>query len=157
MVEIKNFLDKAESSLRTIDHLVYITYPLIKENRLLKKILEQIYESATIIIEAILQYEYMYKRIKLYQDKKQNFEIFTNKCAARFNITQEEVVVLKELFNLMEKHKESSFEFTRKDKLVIMSNNLKTESVGLEQVKKYLNILKIILKKAKTLINKPLF
>ncbi|UZE93857.1 MAG: hypothetical protein IB618_03790 [Candidatus Pacearchaeota archaeon] len=154
MADINELLDKTEHSLRTVDHMIYITYPLIKENLLLKKVIEQLYNIANNIIEATLQYEYMYKRIRSYQERK--FDIFRERCASRFNISTEEIEILKELFGIMEKHKESSFEFTRKDRLVIMSNNLRTESIGLEQLKKYLNMLKVILKKIKAIINKPL-
>ncbi len=156
MIEIKQILDKTEKSLRMSDHMIYITYPLIKENRLLKKIIEDLYQIANNIINAILQYEHMYKRINLdpnkNQDQEDNFNLFKNKCADRFNITNQEIQELEELFKLMNKHKESSFEFSRKNKLVIMSDNLKTESINLEKLKKYLNILKIILKKTKNKI-----
>ena len=89
--EPKDFLEKAEHSLKTVDHLIYITYPLIKENRLLKKIIEELYDIANNIIESILYYEFMYKRIKLYEEDKgqktKNFEIFKTKCASNFDIT----------------------------------------------------------------------
>lgn len=159
MIEVKEpkeILDKAEHSLRIVDHMIYITYPLIKENILLKKVIEQLYDVANNIIESILHYEFMYKRIRLSQDQtqSQNFELFSIKCANNFEITKQEIETIEELFQLMEKHKESSFEFTRKNKLVIMSNNLKTKSINLEQLKRYLNILKIILKKTKSKITR---
>ncbi len=154
MVEPKTLLDKVEHSLRTADHMIYITYPLIKENILLKKVIEQLYDIANNIIEAILEYEYIYKRIRL-PKKEESFEIF-KKCSDRFDINSEEIEILKELFKIMEKHKESSFEFSRKERLVIMSNNLRTESVGIDQLKKYLNMLKILLKKTKAKINNSL-
>ena len=154
MTEPKILLDKAEHSLRTVDHIIYITYPLIKENRLLKKVIEQLYEIANNIIEAVLEYESMYKRIQM--PKQDHFETFKNKCSAKFNINSEEIGILKELFEIMKKHQESSFEFSRKEKLVIMLNNSRTESIGIEQLKKYLNILKIMLKKTQEKINKPI-
>jgi len=153
--EPKGLLDKAEHSLRTVDHIIYITYPLIKENRLLKKAIEQLYDIANNIIESALRYENMYKRIQM-PKQEDYFETFRNKCSAKFNINKDEIETLKEMFRIMEKHKESSFEFSRKEKLVIMSNNLRTESIGIEQLKKYLNILKIILKKTQAKINKPI-
>jgi len=156
-MEIDEILDKAEHALRTADHMVYITYPLIKENRLLKKVIEQLYEISDMIINAVLQYEYTYKRIHLYKDKKQNFETFKNKCAKNFGIMQEEIEGLAELLELMEKHIKSSSEFSRKDKLVIMSNGLKTESIGLDKLKNYLNLLKKIIQKVKTKLKDKIY
>ena len=105
--EASNLLDKAERSLRNVDHMVYITYPLIKENKLLKLMLEQLYEIANCIVNAILKYEYAYKRIQLYTDSSQNFETF-KRCAPRFDISSQEVDNLKTLLTLMQKHKDSS-------------------------------------------------
>lgn len=146
--DINELLAKAEHSLRTADHMVYITYPLIKENLLLKKILEELYKGANSTVQAILNYESLYKRIAL-QDSKTNLLSFKEKCAPRFNITIPELQLLFELFAIAEKYHSSSMDFIRKDKLVIMSDSLRTESVNLEQLKKYLGTLKIILLKAK--------
>lgn len=151
--EPKELLIDVEKSLRIADHLIYITYPLIKDSRLLKKIIEHFYEITNLIIKSILQHESMYKRIQISNNLSKDFEIFKEKCASRFNFSKEEIEIIKQLFILGEKHDKSSTEFIRKDKLVIMSNNLKTESIGLEELKKYLNALKIILNKTKAKIN----
>lgn len=148
---INELFNKAEHSLRTADHMVYITYPLIKENLLLKKILEELHLSATSIVQAILNYESNYKRISL-QDAKTNWLSFKEQCAPRFNIAPSELQTLFELFSLTEKFHASSMDFIRKEKLVIMSDSLRTESVGLEQLKKYLGMVKVLLLKAKTKI-----
>lgn len=147
---IAEILDRAERSLRIADHMIYITYPLIKENRLLKKVIEQLYDVANAIVKAVVQHEYIYKRL---ESCSENLETF-KKCTSRLNITTQEIQNLEQLFTLMEKHRGSSLEFIRKEKLVIMSNNLRTESIGLEQLKQYLNFLKAILQKAKNSIKR---
>lgn len=155
MEKFQEHLQKADSSLKTADHLIYITFPLIKENRLLKKILEGLGDSAYSLFWAILEYEYLYKRIRLQQDVDSNFDNL-NRCAARFNISNEEIENLKKILAVVNKYKESPFEFIRKDKLVMMSENLKTESINLEQLKKYLNYMKSIISKVhKILDEKP--
>ena len=153
---VNELLNKAERSLKTADHMVYITYPLIKENLLLKKILEELHNSATSVIQAILDYESTYKRIAL-EDAKTNWLNFREKCAPRFNISAPELQTLFELLSLTEKYHQSSMDFIRKDKLVIMSDSLRTDSIGLEQLKKYLNLVKILLLKAKTKIAQEKF
>lgn len=150
-METNNFnelLSKAEQSIKTADHMVYITYPLLKEKLLLKKILEELYNSASSIVQAILNYEALYKRITL-QDKKTNLFLFKEKCAPRFNIIQTEIQTLLELLSLGEKYEASTMDFIRKDKLVIMNDDLRTESVDLNQLKKYLSSLKILLLKVR--------
>jgi len=100
-------LDKAASLLQTADHMLYMTYPLVKEKRLLLKILNETYTVVLSTVNAILQYEYFYKRINLYKDAKANFQVFQNKCAPRYGITTEQTEKIIEIFNLAEKHKET--------------------------------------------------
>lgn len=155
MEKFQEHLEKADSSLKTADHLVYITFPLIKESRLLKKILEGIGDTAYNIYRAILEYEFLYKRIRLHDDERANMDNF-KRCSQRFNLSLEEGNSVMKIIELVDKHKESPFEFIRKNKLVMMSENLKTESINLEQLKKYLNELKpILVKTHKVLDQKP--
>jgi len=57
-------LNLATKSLQTADHLTYVTFPLLKEQRLLLKVLEELQEAVVNTINAILQYEYSNRRIK---------------------------------------------------------------------------------------------
>lgn len=156
--ESTNLLDKAEKSLRTADHMIYITYPLIKDNRILKSVLEQLYQIADSIVLAVLHYEAAYKRISSLASMPltcncHNWLLFV-KSTPRFNVTGQELEKLKELLEIVEKHHSSSVEFTRKDRLVFM-NNSRTESIGLDQMKTYLNSLKTVLRKVKEKITVP--
>lgn len=145
MEKYNEFLLNSEKNIRTADHIVYITYPLIKENKLLKKIVEEMYEGTRLLIEAILEYEKLYKRIESSDTKWNLFR----KHSQRFGINSQEIEIIRLIMELMEKHKTSSLEFIRKDKLVLMSNNLHTESIDIEKMKRYLNTLKAILQKTK--------
>ena len=145
-------LDKAAKNLHTADHMLYMTYPIVREKRLLLKILNEIYLVVLGIVNAILQYEYIYKRIKLYKNPKENFSVFKNKCAPRFSITPEQVEKILEIFNLAEKHKKSPFEFVRNNKIVIMTNALKTDTITIEKMKDFILTSKDVLRKADTII-----
>jgi len=145
-------LDKASVMLKTADHMLYMTYPLIKENRLLLKILNEIYLSMLGVINAILQYEYFNKRIQLYKDSKDNFQVFKNNCAPKYSITQEQIEKIIEIFSLEEKHKNSPFEFVRNDKVVIMSDGLRIATITVEKMKDFIFLTKDILRKAENII-----
>ncbi len=144
-------LDKASKLLQTADHMLYMTYPLVKEKRLLLKILNETYLAILNIVNSILQYEYLYKRIQLYKDAKANFEVF-KKCSPRYGITPEQVQEIIEIFNLAEKHKKSPFEFVKNEKIVIMTNSLKTDTITMEKMKSYILLAKDLLRKAETII-----
>jgi hypothetical protein len=145
-------LDKAAIGLKTADHMLYMTYPLVKEKRLLLKILNEVYSVVINIINAVLQYEYLYKRITLYKDSKSNLEVFQQECAPRYNITPQQITRIFEIFNLTEKHKKSPFEFVRNNKIVIMSNTLKTDTITADKLKEYILVTKDLLRKAETTI-----
>ncbi|MDP2628864.1 MAG: hypothetical protein Q8P15_03125 [Nanoarchaeota archaeon] len=150
MVEkFQEFFWKAEKKIQTLDHLVYVTYPLVKDKKLLLKILVEIKEAVVFCINSVLQYEYLHKQISLSKDSKENFKIFREKCSVKYKITEKEIDLITELFNLVQKHKESNFEFVRKEKIVILSENMKTELVTIEKIKDFLLLSKNILKKVK--------
>jgi len=143
-----NSLDEARRMIKTVDHMVYVTYPILKENRLLIKMLEQVNNAVFNIINAIIQHEYAYKRIRLYSDMRANMEIFEEKVAPRYGISGEHMLGIKQVFNLIEKHRKSPMEFVRQNKFIIMSENLETENVTLDKLKFFLTISKELLKKA---------
>jgi len=142
-------LASAEKNLRTVDHMVYITFPLIKDKRLLLKVIQELKRIITDCITSILQYEYLYKRISLYKDSQENFRTFTERSAPRYGITRDEIRTIRELFDFVDRHKESPFEFIKDDKLVILSENMKTTTLSLEKTKEFLQLTKEILKKTK--------
>lgn len=147
------YLDLAAKSLRTADHMAYVTYPLLKEKRILFEILNNVYSSILNIINAILQYDYLYKRIQLYREAETNMQTFKEKCAFRYSINNEEIEKISEIMKIMEAHKNSPLEFMRKDKLVIMNDNMHTDTLTLERIREYVFLTKILFKKAQDKIS----
>ena len=145
-------LQEAEKIIRTADHMVYVSFPLIKDKRILLLLLSELKKAIINCINVILQYDYLYKRISLYSDAKSNFEIFKNKSSKRFNITKQEIELMIRLFELEQSHKKSPMEFTKDNKVIILSDDLSQKIITLEEIKKFLQLSKDILKKTKTII-----
>ena len=145
-------LQEAEKIIRTADHMVYVSFPLIKDKRILLLLLSELKKAIINCINVILQYDYLYKRISLYSNAKSNFEIFKNKSSKRFNITKQEIELMIWLFELEQSHKKSPMEFTKDNKVIILSDDLSQEIITLEEIKKFLQLSKDILKKTKTII-----
>jgi len=144
-------LNKTRKILDFADHMTYITFPLVKENKLIIKILLEIEKALKSLISSILQYEYSFKRIPIYKDPELNFKIFL-RLAKKYDISEQEIQDIKRILFLAKKHKNSEFEFTKDRKFVIMSQT-NTFSLSLEKVKSFLKTLKNILKKAEFIIN----
>ncbi len=144
----------AEKTIHAADHMIYVTFPLIKDKRLLFKILQEMKNSIALCVNSILQYEYLYKRIKLYKDSRLNFKIFIEKCVPRYGITKEEMNLVLELFDFVEKHKESPFEFVKDEKIVILSNGLRPRVMTIEKTKEFMTAAKSILRKTREIIKR---
>jgi hypothetical protein len=144
----------AEKKIQIVDHMIYVTFPLIKDKRLLLKILQEIKNAVMDCISSILQHEYLYKRIILYKNPKSNFKIFIEKCTPRYQITKEEINLILELFDFIEKHRESPFEFIKDDKVIILSNDLNPKTLTIEKTKEFLMLVKNILRKTRETFKK---
>jgi len=152
MEKYQEHLENAIKNMRIADHIVYITYPVVRDKRLLLSSINKIYESLLSVINAILQYDYLWKRIKLYENAKDNFRVFLEKSGPRYGLTSQEITKIIEFISLVETHKKSPIEFLRREKIVIMTDNLQTKTIDIELIKSYLSLVKSLIAKARFLL-----
>lgn len=145
MEKFQENLAQAIKNLQIADHMTYVTYPLVNEKRLLLKIFDEIYKSIIGCINAILNYEYLYKRITIYKENSYNIQTFINKCAKNYGLTNKQIQEILEILELNKKHKQSAMEFVKKDKIVILSDNLGTQTINIQKIKEYLILAKELL------------
>jgi hypothetical protein len=132
---------------------MYVTYPLINEKRLLIKIFDEIYISIINTIHAIINYEHLLERIKVYENKNQNIENFLSKIAKNYNLSEQHIRKIQDIIEMHKKHKQSAMEFVKKDKIVILSDNLGAKVLDVYRVKEYLLVGKELLSKVNSKIN----
>lgn len=146
-------LKEAIKSLQIADHMTYVTLPIVNEQRLIIKIFDEIYKSVINCIMAILNYEYMYKRIQIYKDNGDNIRTFANKCAKNYSLTNEQIKKILEILELNKYHKQSAMEFVKQNKIIILSDNLRTQIMDIRRIKEYLLVAKELLMKTNKRIN----
>jgi hypothetical protein len=146
-------LEDALKNLQIADHLAYITLPLVNDNRLLLKIFDSIYKSIISCVNAILNYEYLYKRIKIYRGTEENLQTFIHKCAKNYNLTNKQIKEIQQIILLNKQHKQSAMEFVKKDKVVILSDSLGTQIIDIQKIKEYLLLSKELLRNTRNKIN----
>ncbi|MDO8528563.1 MAG: hypothetical protein Q7S06_01570 [Nanoarchaeota archaeon] len=144
-------LREAERTIQYVDHMIYITFPLVKDKRLLFKILTEIKSAIVNCISAILQYEYINERIVLYKSAKENFETFVKRCSPRYKITKEEINAILDLFDIIERYRESPMGFFKDEKMIIVSESMKAQIITMEKIKFFLFLTKNMVRKAKTM------
>ncbi len=138
MEKLRQLIGEANLNLKRADHLVYITYPLVKEVKLLYKITENIHTALIKAMEAILYYERLYKRIEPVKgDFEYELEMFKEQCARKYNIDRSFLVLIRDLQRIVEERKKSPMEFVRKDKFVICNENYKMHVLNYPKVKNY--------------------
>ena len=140
-----NSLMEAEKLWSGADHLVCITYPVVKDSKLLIRALENVDKSLVLAISTILKFEYMYKRINLSENTKENLENFFSKCSVNYGLGAEENKGIKEIMLIAKKHKESGFEFSRSGKAMIMDDELGVYELTQEKAKEYLKLVRKVL------------
>jgi hypothetical protein len=149
----KEIFRNAVQSIKRADHLTYMTLPLVKDNKLILSILENIHISLIRGMDTILEYEREYKRISpLPQNFNSRFEIFRDKLINKFNFTNIEVGLIKTLKDTIEAHKNSPVEFSRPDKFVICNENFRVKSISVNEIKQYILISKGFLRKVENII-----
>jgi hypothetical protein len=139
----KKFLDEmieAEKLWRAGDYLACVTYPVVKDEKLLLRALENVHKSAVLGISTMLKFEYIHKRISLSQDTGKNLEIFFKSCSGKLGLNEGDCIALKELLTLGKRQKESGFEFSRKGKAVILDGNLVSYELKIDKIKEFLRL-----------------
>ena len=153
--DYKALISEATKTLKVADHLTYVTYPLIKENKLLIKISENLYLAMVMAMESMLFYDRYYKRIgPLAENFDSRLEVFKNSVAKRYNFDREFYVLLLDLKKIVEEHKKSPMVFQRKDKVVICSDRYKMKTIDIKDIKHYLGKAKPFILKAHNILSK---
>jgi len=139
MEQFQIFREKAQSRLKIADHMLTMTYPLVKDTKLLLVIMKNLFLSLTYAMSSILYYERLFKRIPLFSDNfESKFSIFKEKCINKYDIPQEYVRLLQNVKSTMMEHKKSPIEFERKGAFVICSDSYKLRTISTSQIKDYI-------------------
>lgn len=147
MENVSILLKESNTLFQRADHILYITYPLVKDNKLIVCILENLSNSLIKAMDAVLYYDLLYKRLEPFQDNfEAKFAIFKESCAERYNFNSKIVELIKELRKVVNERKKSKMEFIKQDKYVIYTREDALITITLIRLKEYLNISKDFLR-----------
>jgi len=141
---------RALNRLNIADHLLSTTYTIVKDPKLLVSVIENLLQALQHAIDAIIDFEQSFHDIK----HDQKLDIFRRKIITKYSFDPKILDFLSELKEIIESHKKSGVEFTKKEKFIISDNNYNLKTLTLEDAKsKYVKtkhyiteILKIISK-----------
>lgn len=155
MEKFQELRDIAKKRMNLADHMLNVTYPFVKDVKVLMTVVENIFLAMTNSMSSVLYYERLFKRVPLFPDNfESKFSLFKDKCVKKYNISPEYVVLLREIKDIIMHHRKSPVEFSRKDRFVICNGSYKMKTVGVEQLKGYVENAKAFIDVNNTIVSK---
>jgi hypothetical protein len=156
MAKHKELIASARKEIDLADHLLYVTYPLVKETKFLLAITEHVISSAQKALQALLEYEYYYKRARMCPP---NFALqisaFRDKIEKRYEFDPTFFRLLKKLLEIHKFEKDSIVRFKRGDKYILTTGEYNHITVlDMDNVKRYLNFTKKFVAKIEPIVMK---
>jgi hypothetical protein len=155
MEKFQESVEKAKKRISVADHLLYVTYPLVKDPKLLLAVIENIFLAYTNSIASLLYFERLLKRIPPFQENfDSKFMIFKETCVLKYNIDKSYIVDIQDLKNIIIAHRKSPVEFARKDRFVICSDNYKLKTISVDELKKQIDKAKLFIQEINNITSK---
>ena len=128
----------ALKNLKIADHMLTVTYPLVKDPKLLISVVENIFLSLTNSMAAILYLDNMYKVVPTFNDDfSSKYETFKKYCVDRLKIDKEYISLMQTIKGIISAHKKSKVEFAKKDRLIICNDTFDIKSIDKEKLSDY--------------------
>jgi hypothetical protein len=148
MEKFYDYASKALKSYNTADHLVHMTYGVVKDPKLMLLAATHLKECFDDALSAFLYYDYYYKRISTFpQDFNSKLDLFKRFTCKRYGIPREVAQVILDVHKIHRDHKSSEMEFRRRNNFVIASKNYRLRTINSEKLKNFLVLSKPLLSK----------
>lgn len=146
---------ESEKKLKIADHLLTVTYPMVKEPKLLISVIENIYQALDLSITAVLEYEKSNRYIADYgKTLEDSLEIFRRKIIPKHDIDKEFLDFVDYIKDILDTHKKTAVAFTKKDKFVITDNEFNLKTLNESETKKILHTAKKHIKTLNSIIKR---
>ncbi|MDO8740682.1 MAG: hypothetical protein Q7J54_03895 [Candidatus Woesearchaeota archaeon] len=154
MEQYEEAIQKAKKNIAVADHMISVTYTLLKDPRLLLSIVDNVFLALTYSMSALLYYERFYKAIPAFNDTfGPKFMLFTERMQ-KYGISKDYTAMIREVKDIIVSHKKSPVEFIRKDRFVICSDNYRMNTISLDSIKKYVTKTKLFIQVIDTILKK---
>lgn len=136
MEKFQELSDLAKKKLQLADHILTMTYPLVKDTRLLLAVVENIFLSLNYAMSSVLYHEMMFKRVPPFPDNfAAKFNLFKDICVDKYKIDHGHVKLMQDLKEIVISHKKSPVEFQRKDNFVICDGSYRIKTISTSELK----------------------
>lgn len=133
-----NMLDEAARRIRIADHMLTMTYPLVKDPKLLIAVLSNLVKSMESSMNEILTRD----NIPHSNTSQGRLAAYKQYIARKYNIPAETLRAYEEMCATLTEHKESPVTFRRNEKFVICNEGYKLRTLSPATAKKYVALAK---------------
>ena len=131
--------EKARKNINIADHMIYMTYSVVKDPKLLLTIMDNIFLSLTYGMSSILHYERLYKKIAVFPENfESKLELFKERVVPKYGIPPENIKMMQKVKDIILEHKRSPMEFVRGNKFVICNDSYKMRTLSVDEIKEYI-------------------
>ena len=157
MEKYQEYMQQARQHLKNADHLVSVSFPMVRDSKLLLAAAENLAESLNLYVLTILAYERLKRRIPpFHEDKESAFNSFTRDVVPTYKIDIKYIKLITDFNELVRFHKDSAVEFNRKDKFVMASESYKLMELSegllkdnIARARRFMEIIETIVSSAK--------
>ena len=154
MERFQELREAAAKKLSVAEHLLTVTYPMVKDPKILLAVMENLYEALENGMDSLLQHDLQFKKIEVVpQDFNTRYTLFKEDVAKRHNIENKQAKLIGLARDVLHSHKESPVEFAHKEKFVICTDEYKTRTLTPETVKEQVMQAKDFLQKVRAAEN----
>src|SRR4030042_1971854 len=134
--------------------MLFMTYPALKDPKLLLAIVENIFASLDYGVAALLHHERLFKKIPPFNDTyPSRMQVFKDRIVPMHNFSSNHVRLITDVKSIIAEHKSSPVSFIRKDKFVICSPTYSMKTIDINLVKKYIFETKIFLNQVNKIVS----
>ncbi len=137
--------EKADSKIKSADHMLSISKELFSDERVLLSVALNTLDAVMLSMTAVLEEQRKYKRIQSYGEGIDSKLAMFSRVAKKYKISDDRIKLVKELKEIKEAHDSSSIEFSKKDKLVICQDDFELKTLKKEDLKNYVDKAKLFI------------
>ena len=155
MEKFQELRDAANKKLKIADYILTMTYPLVKDPKLLLSAIENLFLAYSYSISSLLHYERLFKRIPPFPDDfSSKLGMFADRCLEKYGIDSENTGIIMDIREIIIDHKKRPIEFSRKDSFVICDGDYRFRTVSQAVIKGYIEKAKLFIRKISSIVSK---
>lgn len=138
--------EQAKKNIQIADHMLSVTYNLLHDPKLLLAILENIFLSYTNAMSALLYHDRLFKEVPPFQDNfESKFRMFKEYTIHKHKLDKSFIIVINDIKGIIEEHRKSPMEFSRKGRFVICSGSYNIKTIGADEIRLYIDKAKVFI------------